>query len=136
MDPVTAIGLLGSLASLIQASHSLLQIVKSFKDGEKELLELLNDVGIFEEALRGFDRILRNGQTKHNISASVIEDALDEASTTVSDLINKIVHLSRYDTSTMRRMKWTQHKSALKKLHDRLKEQGAMLQSFLALAHA
>lgn len=79
MDPVTAIGLLGSLANLIQASHSLLKIVKSFRDGERELLELFNDIAIFEEALRGFDRVLRSRQTTHNISVSVIENAFEEA---------------------------------------------------------
>ena len=136
MDPITALGLLASLSSLIKASNSLLEVVKSFKDGDKELLELFNDVSVFEEALKGFDRVLRSRQTKHNISPTVISKALEEASRTIEELESKLIHMSKSEVSPVRRMKWVQHKSSLIKLHERVKEQSAMLQSFLALAHA
>ncbi len=136
MDPITALGLLASLSSLIKASNSLLEVVKSFKDGNKELLELFNDVSIFEEALKGFDRVLRSRQTKHEISTTVISKALEEASRTIQELESKLIHMSKSEVSSVRRMKWVQHKSSLIKLHERVKEQSAMLQSFLALAHA
>ncbi len=136
MDPITALGLLASLSSLIKASNSLLEVVKSFKDGDKELLELFNDVSVFAEALKGFDRVLRSRQTKHNISATVISKALEEASRTIEELESKLIHMSKSEVSPVRRMKWVQHKSSLIKLHERVKEQSAMLQSFLALAHA
>lgn len=136
MDPITAIGLLASLANLIHASNSLLKIAKSLKDGDRELLELYNDVSVFEEALKGFDRVLRSRQTKHNISATVISRALEEASTTIKDLESKLVSMSKSEVSAVRRMKWVQHKSSLNKLHERMKEQSTMLQSFLSLAHA
>lgn len=136
MDPITAIGLLSSVSQLIQASNSLLDLMKSFKDAEKELLELYNDVSVFDEALKGFDRVLRSRQTRHNISGKVISSALGDAFATVQDLETRLVQMSKSDFSPMRRMKWVQHKSSLKKLHDRIKEQSAMLQSFLALAHA
>ena len=136
MDPITALGLLSSVSQLIQASNSLLELMKSFKDAEKELLELFNDVSIFDEALKGFDRVLRSRQTRHNISARVIKSALEEAFATIQDLKTRLVQISKSEVSPMRRIKWVQHKSSLKKLHDRIKEQSAMLQIFLALAHA
>ena len=136
MDPITAIGLLASLANLIAASNALLKIAQSFKDGDRELLELFSDVSAFEEALKGFDRVLRSRQTKHNISETVINRALEEASTTVQELESKLAQMSKSDVSAVRRMKWVQYRSSFKKLHERLKAQSTMLQSFLALAHA
>ncbi|KAL8876911.1 MAG: hypothetical protein Q9198_004973 [Flavoplaca austrocitrina] len=102
MDPITAIGLLASLSNLIQASNSLLKIVKSFKDGDQEVLELFNDVSIFAEALKGFDRVLRSRQTNHQISTTVICNALEEASKTIQELNTKLTLLSRSGSSTIR----------------------------------
>ena len=136
MDPVSAIGLLASLSSLIKASNTVLSVIKSLKDAEKEFLELYNDVFVFEEALKGFDRVLRSRQTKHNVSEEVIKSALEEASTTIQDLEKRLVQISKSDISAVRRMKWAQYRSSLKKTHDRLKEQSTMLQNFLTLAHA
>ncbi|CAF9912195.1 MAG: hypothetical protein ALECFALPRED_007902 [Alectoria fallacina] len=136
MDPITALGLLSSVSQLVQASNSLLELMRSFKDAEKEFLELFNDVSIFDEALKGFDRVLRSRQTRHNISAKVISSALEEAFGTIQDLQVRLVQMSKSEVSPMRRMKWVQHKSSLKKLHGHIREQSAMLQSFLALAHA
>lgn len=136
MDPITAIGVLASLSSLITASSSVINVLKSFKDGERELLELLNDVAVFEEALRGFDRVLRSRQTKHNISAPVIQNALEEGSATIQELESRLVQVEKCGSSAVRRMKWVQHKSSFKTLHGRLKAQSTTLQSFLALAHA
>lgn len=136
MDPITAIGLLASLSNLIQASNSLLKVLKSFKDGDKELLELFNDVSVFAEALKGFDRVLRSRQTNHKISTTVISNALEEASKTIQELESKLTHVSSSGSSTMRRVKWVQHKTSINKLHGHVKDQSTMLQSFLALAHA
>ena len=135
MDPITAIGLLASLSSLIQCSNSVLALLKSLKDVETELLELYKDVCVFEEALRGFDRVLRSRQTKHNISVAVINLALEESSATIQDLENKLVQVSTSEVSAWRRVKWVQYKSSFRKLHERLKDQSAMLQSFLSLVH-
>ena len=136
MDPITALGMLASLSSLIRASISLLEVLKNFKDGDKEILDLFNDVSVFAEALKGFDRVLRSRQTNHKISTTVISKALEDASRTIQELERKLVHLSKFESTAMRRMKWVQHKSSLTKLHDRVKEQSTMLQSFLTLAHA
>ncbi|KAL8908685.1 MAG: hypothetical protein Q9207_000653 [Kuettlingeria erythrocarpa] len=136
MDPITAIGVLASLSNLIQASNSLLKVLKSFKHGDNELLELFNDVSIFAEALKGFDRVLRSRQTCHGISTTVIIKALGEAFKTIQELESKLTHLTRSESSTIRRMKWVQHKTSLTKLHGHLKDQATMLQSFLTLAHA
>ena len=135
MDPITAIGLLASLSSLIKVSNSVLELLKSFKDAERELLELYNDVCVFGEALRGFDRVLRSRQSKHNISAAVINLALEESLATIQHLERKLEQVSNSDVSAWRRVKWVQYKSSFKKLHERLKDQSAMLQSFLSLVH-
>lgn len=136
MDPISAIGLLASLSSLTEASSTLLEVMRSLKDAEKELLDLYNDVVVFEEALKGFDRVLRSRQTRHNLSADVINNALHEGLTTIQNLEVRLMQIFKSDMSAVRRLKWTQQKSSLKKIHERLKEQSTMLQSFLQLAHA
>lgn len=136
MDPISVIGLLASLSSLIQASNTLLNVMRSIKDAEKEVLELYNDVSVFEEALKGFDRVLRSRQTRHNVSTDVIDHALQEGSATIQDLETRLVQIFKCNVSAVRRIKWAQQKSSLKRAHERLKGQSTMLQSFLALAHA
>lgn len=135
MDPITALGLISSVSQLLQASGSLLELIITFKNADKEFDELFNDVSVFNEALKGFDRVLRSRQTKHNISGKVISTALEDAFATIHDLEMRFIQMSKSEVAPIRRMKWVQHKSSLKKLHDRIKEQSAMLQSFLALAH-
>ena len=135
MDPVTAISLVGSLASLIQASHSLLRVIKDFRDGDKELGELGSDVAMFAEALKGFDRVLRSRRAKHEISPSVIGAALDDALATINELKNRCDKIAESDISAVRRAKWLQHRSTLKRLHERLRFRNAMLQEFLTMAH-
>ena len=136
MDPVSAIGLLGVLCNLIEASNKLLKVAKTLKDGERDFLELCNDISFFEEGLKGFDRILRSHQMNHNISASVIGNALQESLTTIQQLESRLSSIAKSDAPAIRRMKWLQNKSSIEKLHERVKTQSAMLQSFLALAHA
>jgi len=136
MDPISVIGLLASLSSLIQASNTLLGVMRNLKDAEKEILELYNDVSVFEEALKGFDRVLRSRQTRHNVSTDVINNALQEGSATIQDLGIRLVQIFKCNVSAVRRIKWAQQKSSLTRAHERLKGQSTMLQSFLALAHA
>lgn len=135
MDPVSAISLLAAVSSLIKASNSLVDVMKTLKNTEKELLELYNDVLVFAEALKGFDRVLRSRQTRHNISTKVIENALEEGFSTVQDLEHRLVQLSKSEVLALRRIKWAQQKSSITKIHERLKGQNTMLQSFLALTH-
>lgn len=135
MDPCTVIGLLGALYNLIEASNHLLKIAKTLKERDRDLLELCNGVSFFEEALKSFDRVLRSRQTNHNISTSVIRKALEESSTTIQELESRLSHIAKSDASAVRRMKWLQNKPTVKKLHERVKTQRSMLQSFLALAH-
>lgn len=135
MDPISAIGLLGTLCNLLELSNKLYQIAKNFKEGDRDLLELCHDVSFFEEALKGFDRVLRSRQTNHNISTSVISKALEESTWTIQEIQSKLSHISKSESSAVRRMKWLQNKSTVKKLHERVKSQSAMLQSFLTLAH-
>lgn len=135
MDPVSVIGLLGALCNLLDLSNKLYQIAKNFKEGDRDLLELCHDVSFFAEALKGFDRVLRSRQTNHNISTSVISKALEESTWTIQEIQSKLSHISKSESSAVRRMKWLQNKSTVKKLHERVKTQSSMLQSFLTLAH-
>ena len=135
MDPISIIGLLGALCDLLELSNKVYQIAKDFNEGDRDLLELCHDVALFEEALKGFDRVLRSRQTNHNISIAVISTALEESTWTIQEIQSKLSHISRSECSTVRRMKWLQSKSAVKKLHERVKTQSSMLQSFLTLAH-
>jgi len=64
MDPVTVIGLVASIASLVKASKGILGMIKNFKDGDKDLAILAKDVAVFEETLKGFDRVLRSRQVR------------------------------------------------------------------------
>ena len=102
MDPITALGLMSSVSQLLQASSSLLELIKTFGDAEKEFTELFNDVLVFDEALKGFDRVLRSRQAKHNISEKVIESALEDAFATIQDLEIRLLQLSKSGTSLMR----------------------------------
>ena len=136
MDPISIIGLLASLTTLIEASNSVCNALKTFKDTIKEIAEIADNVSVFTEALKGFDRILRGRQTMHRISPTVIRNALDNSQDTIKDLEKRLLQISNRESSTMRRMKWVQQKPEFKKLLDQLKEQNAVLQTFLALTHA
>jgi len=136
MDPITIISFLATLASLIEASHSVCKVIKTFKDTIKELAEISNNVSGFTEALKGFDRVLRSRQTMHRISPSAIKNALDNSQNTIKDLEKRLLQISSHENSTMRRVKWVQQKSEFKKLVSQLQEQNAVLQTFLALTHA
>ena len=135
MDPLSAIGVLGTLFNLIEGAHALLRVARAIKEGERDIVELCNDVAFFEEALKGFDRILRKPQMTHNISPVIISKSLQESTLTIQVLHEKLLSVTKFETSSIRRMKWLQSKSAVRKSHERLKAQCNMLQSFLALAH-
>lgn len=136
MDPVSAIGLLASLCSLIEASNSLRKLMRTFRDGEKEIQELCNDVFMFEEALKGFDRVLRSRQAIHNISQDTIDIGLREGFVTIRTLEKRLLQISGSDVMAIRRLKWVQHKPAVKKLHERLNDQSAWLHRLLAVVNA
>jgi hypothetical protein len=136
MDPITVIALLASLASLIKASKSIVGVIETLNEGDRELNELLSDILVFTEALKGFDRVLRSRQAVHHISGSVVRSAIDSASETIKNLTGRLLLLSNTEILTIRRMRWAQHKSNLKTLHERLKEHNTVLQTFLALTHA
>ena len=135
MDPVSVISLLGALCNLIEAGNRLYKIAKTLKDGNSDLSVLCSDVAFFEEALKGFDRILRSRQARHNISADVISQALEESSSTIEQLETLLSSIAAAESPTVRSVKWLQNKTSIKKLHERIKTQSGVLQSFLALAH-
>jgi ankyrin repeat protein len=136
MDPLTIIGLLASITNLIHASRSTLRVVNDFRDGDKSIQGLAEDIAVFTEALSGFDRVLRSRHTTHHIAEDVIKAMIEGSLKTLQDLERRLLQLSAFHTPTMRRMKWVQSSSAIKKLRERLKEQNAMLQTFLSITHA
>lgn len=136
MDPISIVGLLGALCHLLEASSQLIKAVKTLKDGERDFLELYHDITLFEEALRGFDRVLRRKGTDHNISATVMTNAIRESSRTINELNERLLPILKSESSAIRRMRWLQNRSTVRKLHERIKTQCSMLQSFLTLVHA
>lgn len=136
MDPLTVLSLVSSIVQLIEAAKKVNDILQTFKDGDKELVALREDIAAFMEALRGFDRILRSRHTIHRVSSPVLEDVLRNSIDIVTELRDRLVQLSSSSLSAVRRAKWVQHKSNLKKLHGRIREKIAMLHTFLSITQA
>ncbi|RYP13978.1 hypothetical protein DL765_006644 [Monosporascus sp. GIB2] len=136
MDPITVLGLVSSIVQLIEAASKVSVILRTFKDGDKELAALRDDIAAFIEALRGFDRILRSRHTIHRVSSPVLEDVLRNSIEIVIELRDRLLQLSSSSLSAVRRAKWVQHKSALKQLHGKIREKIAMLHTFLSITQA
>jgi hypothetical protein len=134
MDPITTIGLLGSIANLITITGEAIQLVRSFKDGESELADLSNHLALFEENLKGFDRVFRSRRVVHQISAEKVKNGIDESYATLEDLQKRLQQICRSESSTIRRMRWVQHKSSLQRINDHIKGQCAMLHSLVSVA--
>ena len=60
MDPVTIIGLLGSITNLVCTSKSTLELTGQFMEGKADSRTLSSDLSLFAEALTGFERVLRS----------------------------------------------------------------------------
>ncbi|KAI1748630.1 ankyrin repeat protein [Xylaria castorea] len=136
MDPITIIGLAASVVQLVDAAKKVLHVIRSFKDGDKELTALAHDLSAFTEALISFDRILRSKHTLHRVSGPVLEDMLGHSKELVQELETHITRVGSSSLSTIRRAKWVQYKSSINKLHTKLKEKNVMLHTFLSIAHA
>lgn len=136
MDPLSIIGFVASVSQLIEAANKVNDILRTFKDGDKELAALRNDIAAFVEALRGFDRILRSRHTIHRVSGPVLEDVLRNSMNIVIELRDRLLQLSSSSSSVLRRAKWVQHKSAVKRSHDKIREKIAMLHTFLSITQA
>ncbi|GFF26884.1 ankyrin repeat protein [Aspergillus udagawae] len=134
MDPITTIGLVGSIANLITFTGETIQLVRSFKDGERELADLSNHLSLFEENLKGFDRVFRSRRVVHQISVETVKNGIDESYTTLKDLQKRLQQIARSESSTIRRMRWVQHKSSLERIDGRIKGQCAMLHSLVSVA--
>jgi hypothetical protein len=85
MHPILIISLVASVTNLLHASKSVLKVIESFKDGDKNLSDLSNDVIVSSEALSGFNPVLRSRHKLHRISGSVIESVLSKSASTIKD---------------------------------------------------
>ncbi|KAL1864293.1 hypothetical protein VTK73DRAFT_5967 [Phialemonium thermophilum] len=136
MDPITVLGLVSSIVQLVEAANKVNDILRTFRDGDKELAALRDDIVAFVEALRGFDRVLRSRHTIHRVSSPVLEDVLKNSEQVVHELRDRLLQLSTSSLSAVRRARWVQHKSAVKKLHGNIREKMAMLHTFLSITQA
>ncbi|GIC84283.1 uncharacterized protein Aud_000097 [Aspergillus udagawae] len=134
MDPITTIGLLGSIANLITFTGETIQLVRIFKDGERELADLSNQLSLFEENLKGFNRVFRSRRVVHQISVETVKNGIDESYAALKDLQKRLQQIARSESSTIRRMRWVQHKSSLERIDGRIKGQCAMLHSLVSVA--
>ena len=136
MDPITIIGLVASVAGLVHASRTTLEIIRTIKDSNKLLSDLSNDMVVFTEALTGFERVLRSRATLHRVSGSAINSVLENSTNTIKDLEQRLKQITSSEVTAVRRAKLVHHASKIERLHGRLKEQNAMLQTFLSITHA
>jgi hypothetical protein len=136
MDPVSIIGLVGAIANIAEATGSVVTLIKSFKDGERDLLSLSNDLSAFSVALDGFHRVLRSKHTIHRIPEAAIRDMLSHTAEHIRTLEARLRRILSSDYAAVRRAKWVQHKSSIAKLHSQLKEQHDLLHTFLSIVHA
>lgn len=134
MDPITAIGLLASISNLICASGEAAQILHSFKDGEKELSGLASQVVLFEENLKGFHRIFRSQQVIHRISIQTLTQIIDESAAELEELKGRLRLILKSENSTIRRVKWIQHKAGLERINGLIKGKCAMLHGLVSVA--
>ncbi|KAF3491416.1 Ankyrin repeat protein [Arthroderma uncinatum] len=92
--------LLASIANLVTASGQIIELIGTFKDGEKELADLAKDISIFQEILKGFVRGLRSTQTRNAISKDFLQKAVEDASEAIKELEARIILLSKPESST------------------------------------
>lgn len=135
MDPITLIGLVASVTNLVHASRSIVQVIRNFQEANEHITSLVQDAAAFAEALGGFERILRSRHASLNVSGSVIESVLNKSTRTLKELEDRLLQIVGCKSSSIRRARWIQHMSHIKRLHTQLKEQNAMLQTFLSIAH-
>lgn len=134
MDPITAIGLLASISNLICASGEAAQLLRSFKNGEKELIGLASQIGLFEENLKGFHRIFRSRQITHQISADTLTQIIDESSRELDDLKRRLLVIQKSENSAIRRMKWMQSKASIQQIDHQIKWKCSMLRGMVTVA--
>lgn len=135
MDPVSAIGLLASISTLINVSKGALDLLRSFKDAEQDLAELARDLNHFDEALRGFDRVFRSRQTKHNVSGDVLREAIDDSNATLAEVEKRLTQVYKSESSTLRRARFVRYKSRFAALGARIQNKSSQLHGFISLVH-
>ncbi|OAX83301.1 hypothetical protein ACJ72_02334 [Emergomyces africanus] len=131
MEAVSAIGLIASIATLLRASKGALDLIKSYKHAPRDLAELAHDLEIFEEALRGFERVLRSRQTKHNISEKILRTAINDGLATIKNLEKRLIQVYKTENSSFRRVRFVQNKSHFDTLGKQIKTQ----ETFLAVCN-
>lgn len=132
MDPITAIGLLASISNLICASGDILQLLRSFKGGDKALAGLVSHVALYEENLRGFHRVFTSN--RHIISADILTQAVGESSKQLEDLRVRLGQIQKAENWTVRRMRWMQHRTSLERIDAWIKGQCALLHGLVTVA--
>ena len=136
MDPVSIIGLVATVTNLVHVSRRVVEFIQSLKNSDKAMIHLSSELCMFAEALGGFERVLRSRATIHRISKPAIDTMLENSMQTVLDLETRVKEICSSNISAIRQARWMQHASKIDKLHKRLKEQNAMLQTFLSISHA
>ncbi|KAL4793748.1 ankyrin repeat-containing domain protein [Aspergillus venezuelensis] len=136
MDPVSAIGLLASIATLLNASKGAVDLLRSFKHAGRDLTELASGLDLFDEALRGFHRVTRSRQARHNISEYVLQKAIDDGHATLSEVQKRLTQVYKSESSTLRRTRFLQYKSRFDALTGKIQVQTTQLNGFISLVHA
>ena len=133
MDPISAIGLIASLGQLITTSNEVIDLIKSLRDTEKEIAALHGSVSLFEENLKGYDRVLRSGNVTHSFSAEIIDNAIKESENLMKEAADRLRSINKCESSTVRRLKWAQQRSKFEKIAKDLEGRCTMLHSLVSV---
>ncbi|KAL4963682.1 ankyrin repeat protein [Aspergillus stella-maris] len=136
MDPVTALGLLASISTLLKASKGALDLIQSFKDAERDFADLATNLERFHESLEGFNRVFRSRQAKHSISEAVLRKVIDEGKENMAEVEKRLNQIHKSESSTLRRARFLQYRSRLDALKTRIHTLSAQLHGFITLVHA
>lgn len=136
MDPVTLIGLLASISTLVAGSQEALKLLRSFKEGDKELSSLIVQVGLFEENLKAFDRLLRSRsrQAFQAMSAATLSRSIEDSSSKLVDLERRLLQICKAENSSVRRLRWIQNRSSFREISEDLRAKCGMMHSLVSTA--
>jgi hypothetical protein len=133
MDPATATQLAASVAELIRVCKEIVQIIQEFRHGDKAITDLVHEVELFEEFLRGLRRILKHCRTSHGINAKTIETTLEHADATLLSLRKKLKPVQNTKSLAGRRLKWMLGRDDFLRLRIRVRDHNYTLGAILSV---
>ncbi|KAL4933218.1 ankyrin repeat domain-containing protein [Aspergillus undulatus] len=136
MDPVTVLGLLASISTLLKAGKGAVDLLRSFKDAVRDLTELATNLERFNESVGGFDRVFRSRQARHSISEDVLRKVIDDGRATLAEFEKRLNQVYKSESSTLRRARFLQYRSRFEAINAKIHTQSSQIHGFITLMHA